>query len=347
MIFTLRPIEAVRAVMPRGSISGAGVRLGLTQPAVSRLMRDMQEVLNLKLFLRRRNSIAATAEATLLFEEVQRSFVSLHRIERTAQEFKCAWHGSLRISAMAGPAHGFLPGMVARFLSEQPDTFVALHNHITTTTLERVSLRQFDIGIAYAPPDCPGLEIERLPSLEAVCALPADHALAPREVITLEDLRGQNLLTSVPAARSRYCSTPCCASLAFSRRSWQSPRRRRCCAAWSGRGGHRAGRSLHGCCGARPGGGGAAIRAARRLRRGPDLPHRGAALAGGGVVRRGSARGCNHGPATASIALAHTGWSRHPGRLTLRSLAPATIASIGNRAAPGAAQGAVSPRGRV
>jgi DNA-binding transcriptional LysR family regulator len=195
MIFTLRPIEAVRAVMPRGSISGAGVRLGLTQPAVSRLMRDMQEVLNLKLFLRRRNSIAATAEATLLFEEVQRSFVSLHRIERTAQEFKCAWHGSLRISAMAGPAHGFLPGLVARFLSEQPDTFVALHNHITTTTLERVSLRQFDIGIAYAPPDCPGLEIERLPSLEAVCALPADHALAPREVITLEDLRGQNLLT--------------------------------------------------------------------------------------------------------------------------------------------------------
>ncbi|MBR0655501.1 LysR substrate-binding domain-containing protein [Plastoroseomonas arctica] len=192
---TLRQIEAFRAVMLRGSISGAGEMLGLTQPAVSRLMRDMQEVLNLKLFLRRGNSIAASAEATLLFEEVQRSFVSLHRIERTAQEIKRAWHGSLRIAAMAGPAYGFLPGLVAQFLREHPDTFVALHNHITTTTLERVSLRQFDIGMAYAPPDYPGLEIERLPLLEAVCALPADHPLAAKGEITLEDLRGQNLLS--------------------------------------------------------------------------------------------------------------------------------------------------------
>ncbi|MES2709994.1 MAG: LysR substrate-binding domain-containing protein [Pseudomonadota bacterium] len=192
---TLRQIEAFRAVMLRGSISGAGEMLGLTQPAVSRLMRDMQEVLNLKLFLRRGNSIAATAEATLLFEEVQRSFVSLHRIERTAAEIKRAWHGSLRVAAMAGPAHGFLPGLVARFLREHPGTFVTLHNHIITTTLERVSLRQFDVGMAYAPPDYPGLEVERLPLLEAVCVLPSDHPLSARSEITLEDLRGENRLS--------------------------------------------------------------------------------------------------------------------------------------------------------
>ncbi|MEO3475581.1 LysR substrate-binding domain-containing protein [Roseomonas sp. CAU 1739] len=192
---TQRQVEAFRAVMLRGSISGAADMLGLTQPAVSRLMRDMQEVLQIRLFLRRGNTIAPSAEATLLFEEVQRSFVSLSRIERTAHEMKRAWHGSLRIAAMAGPAHGFLPGLVARFLREHPDTYVALHNHISGTTLERVSLRQFDMGLAYAPPDYPGLDVEPLAGLEAVCALPADHALAARPVIELEDLRGQKLLS--------------------------------------------------------------------------------------------------------------------------------------------------------
>lgn len=192
---TLRQVEAFRAVMLRGSISGAAEMLGLTQPAVSRLMRDMQDVLQLRLLERRGNRIAANAEANLLFEEVQQCFAGLGRIERTAHEIKRARRGSLRIAAMAGPAQGFLPGLVARFLREHPETFVALHNHVTMTTLERVALRQFDFGIAYAPPDYPGLDIEPLPLLEAVCAVPAEHRLAAQQVIRLEDLRGQNLLS--------------------------------------------------------------------------------------------------------------------------------------------------------
>ena len=42
---TLRQVEAFRAVMLRGSMSGAADMLGLTQPAVSRLVRDMQDTL--------------------------------------------------------------------------------------------------------------------------------------------------------------------------------------------------------------------------------------------------------------------------------------------------------------
>lgn len=192
---TQRQVEAFRAVMLRGSISGAAEMLGLTQPAVSRLMRDMQDTLQLRLFLRRGNQIAPNAEASLLFEEVQRSFVSLGRIERTAHEIKRAWHGSLRISAMAGPAHGFLPALLPRFLREHPETYVALHSHVSSTTLERVSLRQFDVGIAYAGPEYPGVDVELLPGLEAVCAVPAGHALARRSAIEIEDLRDQQLLS--------------------------------------------------------------------------------------------------------------------------------------------------------
>lgn len=85
---TQRQIEAFRGVMLRGSISGAAEMLGLTQPAVSRLMRDMQEVLQIRLFEPRGNGIVANAEANLLFREVQQSFVGLDRIQHTAHEIK-------------------------------------------------------------------------------------------------------------------------------------------------------------------------------------------------------------------------------------------------------------------
>jgi DNA-binding transcriptional LysR family regulator len=191
---TQRQIEAFRGVMLRGSISGAAEMLGLSQPAVSRLMRDLQEVLQLRLFEPRGNGLAPNAEANLLFREVQQSFVGLDRIQHTAHEIKRARRGNLRIIAMAGPAHGILPRLVARFLQDHPDTYFALHNHIAPTVLERVALRQFDFGIAYAPSEYPGLDIEPLPRLDAVCVLPAAHPLAARAVIRLEDLHEQNII---------------------------------------------------------------------------------------------------------------------------------------------------------
>jgi len=192
---TSRQVEAFRAVMLRGSVSGAAEMLGLSQPAVSRLLRDMQDTLGLRLLERRGNGIAPNPEANLLFEEVQQSFISLARIERTAHEIRRAWRGKLRVAAMAGPAQGFLPVLAARFLRDHPDTFVAIHNHVASTTLERVALRQFDFGIAYAPPDYPGLEIEPLPRLEAVLAVPAGDPLASRDAVGPEDLRDRNLLS--------------------------------------------------------------------------------------------------------------------------------------------------------
>ena len=197
---TLRQVEAFRAVMLRGSMSGAADMLGLTQPAVSRLVRDMQDTLKLRLFEPRGTGIVPNAEANLLFEEVQRSFLGLDRIEHTAQEIKRARRGNLRIIAMAGPAHGILPRLIGRFITDHPDIFVTLHNHVAPTVLERVAMRQFDFGISYAPTEYPGVDIEPLPQLDAVCVMPVNHPLAAKQVIHAQDLHEQALVNHGPAS---------------------------------------------------------------------------------------------------------------------------------------------------
>jgi DNA-binding transcriptional LysR family regulator len=198
---TWRQTEAFRAVMLRGSVSGAAQLMNLTQPAVSRLIRDMEHTLRMPLFDRQGGQLVPTAEAILLQQEVELSFISLGRIQRTAEDLRRARRGTLRVSAMAGPALSFLPPLVARFAAEHPDTFVSIHNNFGAITLERVSLRQFDFGMAYALPTYPGVEIEPLPGLEALCVVPATHPLASRDVVRLEDLRGQPLLSLGPDSR--------------------------------------------------------------------------------------------------------------------------------------------------
>ncbi|WP_410954840.1 LysR substrate-binding domain-containing protein, partial [Pseudomonas aeruginosa] len=77
---------------------------------------------------------------------------------------------------------------------------MALHNHIAPTVLERVAMRQFDFGVTYAPTDYPGVDIEPLPQLDAVCVLPASHPLAARPLIRAEDLHEQNLVNHGPGS---------------------------------------------------------------------------------------------------------------------------------------------------
>jgi DNA-binding transcriptional LysR family regulator len=192
---TWRQIEAFRAVMLRGTVSGAAQMMHLTQPAVSRLVRDMEAALGYQLFSRAGGQVRPTPEATLLQQEVAMSFVSLGRIERTAQDIRRGQRGTLRISAMAGPALSFLPRLIADFLRQHPETFVSIHNNTTPVTLERVSLRQFDIGLAYAPSVYPGLELEPIEGLEALCAVPAGHPLARRRALSLADLQNEPLLS--------------------------------------------------------------------------------------------------------------------------------------------------------
>ena len=68
-----RQVEAFRAVMLTGSVTAAANLMAVTQPAVSRLLRDLQELLRLQLFEKRGTGLVPTAAAMALFTEVERN----------------------------------------------------------------------------------------------------------------------------------------------------------------------------------------------------------------------------------------------------------------------------------
>jgi DNA-binding transcriptional LysR family regulator len=84
MRINARQVEAFRAVMVTGSMTSAAELLGVSQPAVSRLIRDFELAVTFRLFARRGNQIAPTPEAVSLLSEVERAFVGLARIAEHA-----------------------------------------------------------------------------------------------------------------------------------------------------------------------------------------------------------------------------------------------------------------------
>jgi len=69
-------------------VSTAADILGITQPAVSRLVKDLEYETRLNLFERSGGRLVATGDAMALYREIDRSFVGLERIAGLARDLR-------------------------------------------------------------------------------------------------------------------------------------------------------------------------------------------------------------------------------------------------------------------
>jgi DNA-binding transcriptional LysR family regulator len=199
MRLTLRQVEAFHAVMRTGSMTGGADLMAVTQPAVTRLIRDMEDALGFALFERRGNQLRPTPQASALMPEIERSFIGLERIARVARGIGEHTAGSLRIAAMPAVANTLLPAFLARFLAPRPDLQVSLLGMPSHLVAEMVASGQADIGYAEGPLNRHGLDIQAVP-MDAVVALPSTHRLAPCALITPADLADERMISVAPGS---------------------------------------------------------------------------------------------------------------------------------------------------
>ena len=193
----LRQVEAFRAVMLTGQMTTAAELMSVTQPAVSRLIRDFEHATRLRLFVRRGNQITPTQEAVTLWKEVDRAFIGLSRIATVADEIARQAAGTLRIAAMPALANGILPRFLAGFLRDKPNLHASLSGLPSSMVIEAVAAGQADIGYADGPLDRQGFVIETRP-LAAVVAIPEGHPLCKKHTIVPADLKRQRMISLEP-----------------------------------------------------------------------------------------------------------------------------------------------------
>ncbi|HEX2137598.1 MAG TPA: LysR family transcriptional regulator, partial [Microvirga sp.] len=182
-----------RAVMITGSMTAASELMGITQPAVSRLIRDFELAVAMALFERRGNQIAPTPEAVSLFTEVERSFVGLSRIADHAAAIRSQQAGSLRIAALPALAMGVLPRFVGQFLRERSNIHVSVHGIPSHLVVEAVAAGQADVGYAVGPLERPGFLLRSI-GTPAVVIMPEHHRLAGLRVVRPQDLAGEQIV---------------------------------------------------------------------------------------------------------------------------------------------------------
>ncbi|TPG53851.1 LysR family transcriptional regulator [Roseomonas nepalensis] len=184
----LHQLEAFRAVMHGGSVTRAAEILSLSQPAVTKLLRALEEETGLSLFDRSRRRLTATHEAHLFEAEVARLFAAAKRVDRLANDMRFAGVGELRVAALPSFGIGFIPALLARFAKTEKGPRVSLTVTSSLEVHDMVQSGQADIGFALPLGAAGALNVAPPFPLPGVLALPPRHRLARKAVVELRDL---------------------------------------------------------------------------------------------------------------------------------------------------------------
>lgn len=199
MPLNLRQLEVFHAIIKHGSVTGAARGLHVTQPAVSAVLKHMEQRLGFPLFERVGGRLKPTPEAEALLPDVQEIFGRLDTLNRFTQDMRDGLSGGLVVASSPTLVDSLLPQAIARFRKGQPGISVSLRSLPTPLAVERVARREVDMGLVYGPIDDAGVNAEDLLVSEIACALPPSHPMAVKRQVRAVDLVGEPVISLSPS----------------------------------------------------------------------------------------------------------------------------------------------------
>ena len=194
MKLNLRGLEAFRETLLSGSVTAAAGRMSMTQPAVSRLIAQLEQDAGFCLFYRDKGRLSPTPEALMLHEEINLAFGGLERVDTLVRDIAVFNAGILKIVAPPSLSEGILSSILAGFIEKYPRVRISIASRSVETAKAMVVNRTADCGFAKLPLNRPEIATELLSTSETVCVMRGDHPLAAHEILTPQRLTGQPLI---------------------------------------------------------------------------------------------------------------------------------------------------------
>jgi len=183
--------------MLSGSVSEAARILQVSQPAVSVVLRRIEDQMGVALFVREKGGITPTREALALYPDVERLFGTFELVQSKAMDISVANSGVISVAATPTIAQTFVARAVARFRARRPGARVHLEVTHTRLAAELTRDGRVDIGIIPSWTTFPKLRSETLIESGLGCLLRRDHPLSSRKTLAPRDLDAHPLIVKV------------------------------------------------------------------------------------------------------------------------------------------------------
>jgi DNA-binding transcriptional LysR family regulator len=189
----LRHLRYFTAVAEEQNVTRAAARLHVSQPPLSRQIRDLEEELGVQLFKRTGNSLELTEAGKIFLTEAR---AVLKRSDDAMQAVRAVAHlarGQVRVGYAPSLTVEILPRALKLFEQLHPGTRVSLFDCSTEEYGRKLLERKLDLALGVPPAGrmWPGVVFEKVASYPLYCAVAASHPLAKKRAVAGRDMKNE------------------------------------------------------------------------------------------------------------------------------------------------------------
>jgi DNA-binding transcriptional LysR family regulator len=203
MPINLHHLRLFHAVAQHGSVSRGAAAVRVSQPAVSREVRELERALGVPLLEPAGRGVRLTAAGRLLDEYASQIFGLAEAAERALREFVQLERGQLALGAIATVAIYYLPPLLQAFRRRYPKIDLAMTIGATRELVAGVRAGQLELSFVDGPVDDPALHAAPFATDELALIAAPDHPLARRGVVRLAELADQPFILQEPGTGLR------------------------------------------------------------------------------------------------------------------------------------------------
>jgi DNA-binding transcriptional LysR family regulator len=194
------------AVVDRGGFTRAAESMRLSQPAISKSLKELESELGLTLIDRKGRSTALTHAGRILYDRGRELFGVEKNAERELRELRGVKRGALRIAASTTIATYMLPPVVARFHRRHPRVKIQTFSANTRSVLRMLLESRVDVALVEGPVSHAGVDVRPWRQDELVVIAPPDHPLLRERSIAIQHLAHEPFLVREPGSGTRDVS---------------------------------------------------------------------------------------------------------------------------------------------
>ena len=193
-MININQLKTFVTVVEEGSLSAAGEKLNLTQPAISLHIQNVVDYFGVHLLNRRGKEMEPTPVGEVLFQESKKLISNYNQLEDVI--FSEIFKSKSQIVIGAGPlmTDHIIPHMMGFFKKNHPDIDLVVNPMDTGSTVKGILDHSLDVGFMGFHVKNNRLQVEEWINDELMLILPVDHPFAQREYIHLDELKGQEFV---------------------------------------------------------------------------------------------------------------------------------------------------------
>jgi len=203
---TARQLHAVLAVAEYNSFIAAAAFLKTSQPALTRTIMRVEDVLGVRLFDRSTRRVAITAAGKEFVAVAERMLNDLRISVRSMREVGEEQRGQIIISSIMSVANGLIPAVAAKYRAARPGIEIILREGVHGAVLEDIRNGTADLGATYVDDVPDFVEAKRVSREVFDVILPRGHPLiriTKRSSVTLTELANFALVSLPHDSRTR------------------------------------------------------------------------------------------------------------------------------------------------